>query len=390
MHTGEYVFSQVMGCVSRYDFNRCAARYGGGRRVRSLTCREQFLAMAFGQLCFRESLRDVVTCLGAHREKLYHLGFRSEPRRSTLADANERRDWRVFRDYAELLIGEAKALYAAAGDSLPDIDGAAYAVDSTTISLCLKLFQWARFDGESASVKLHLGLRLGCNIPAFFSISEGTRHDVRFLDSVSPEAGARYVMDRGYVDFARFGRIHCAGAFFVTRAKAGMRFSRAVSRPCDRAAGVVCDQEIRLTGATTSKAYPDRLRRIKYRDAETRKTYVFITNDMEADALTVAALYRSRWQVELFFKWIKQHLAVKSLWGRSENAVRAQICVALCTFLIVAIAKRRLGIERESYEIMQILSVSLFDKTPLVELFSRRPAKVEIGENENTAQLRCF
>lgn len=390
MHTGKYVFSQLMGCLAPHQFDRCAARYGGERRVRRLSCREQFLAMAFGQMSFRESLRDVVTCLGAHREKLYHLGFRGPVALPTLARANERRDWRICRDYALLLIEEARALYADGLGDAPDLDGAAYAVDSTTVDLCLSLFPWARFADARAAVKLHLGLRLGGNIPAFFHISRGTEHDVNFLDLIELEAGAHYVFDRGYLDFGRFHRIHRAGAFFVTRAKGNLSFARLSSMPADRSSGVICDQAIRLDGRLTRKLFPGRLRRVKYRDAETGNVYVFITNNFAADATSVAALYRRRWQVELFFKWVKQHLSVRTFWGRSTNAVKTQICIALCTFLIVAITKRRLGIERDSYEILQILSVSLFDKTPLVELISRHPPQKSVDDAKNSAQLRCF
>ncbi|MFA5750456.1 MAG: IS4 family transposase [Candidatus Shapirobacteria bacterium] len=390
MHIGEYVFSQLMSFVSTYKFNQCVTRYNGELRVKQLTCREQFLAIMFGQLAFRESLRDIVVCLTAHREKLYHLGFRSLMTLSTLARANERRDWRIYRDYALLLIEEARALYIDDRDAISELDGAIYAIDSTTIELCMSLFPWAKFSDARACVKLHIGIRLSGNIPAFFHISKGTMHDVNFLDMVLFEVDAFYVMDRGYIDFKRFYRIQLAGAFFVTRAKVNLSRTRMYSNPVNKELGVICDQIIRLDGYRASKDYPEKLRRIKYRDTTTGNVYVFITNNFTVDALTIANLYKSRWQIELFFKWVKQHLSVKTFWGRSMNAVKTQICIALCAFLVVAIMKKRLGIERDSYEILQILSVSLFDKIPLVELISKHPLQKSDDAIQNGAQLRCF
>lgn len=370
MHQGKFVFSQIMESVVRYDFNQCVLRYEGERRVRIFSCWEQFLAMIFGQLSFRESLRDIVVCLEAQREKLYHLGFRTVVRRTTLADANEERDFRIYRDYAEVLIQEARRLYADDASTILDLEGAIYAIDSTTIELCLNIFPWARLKKKRASIKLNIGLELKGNIPAFFDISSGKEHDVHFMDRIEYEAHAYYIMDRGYLDFKRLYTIHRADAFFVTRAKDNMVFRRLYSNVVDKTSGVKCDQTIRLTGYKTAKHYPEKFRRIKYVDAETKQVYVFLTNQFDIKAKTIAELYKNRWQVELFFKWIKQHLSVKCFWGRSENAVKTQICIALCAYLLVAIMKKKLKIKRSSYEILQILSVSLFDKTPMITLVS--------------------
>lgn len=326
--------------------------------------------MAFGQLAFRESLRDIVICLEAQREKLYHLGFRSVIRRATLADANEERDWRVYRDYAEILIKEAQRLSVDDAPAILDLEGAVYAIDSTTIELCLRIFPWARLKKKRASIKLNIGLELKGNIPAFFDISSGKEHDVHFMDRIEYEMGSYYVMDRGYLDFKRLHTIHEAGAFFVTRAKDNMAFRRLYSNIVDKTTGVKCDQTIKLTGYQTSQFFSEKLRRIKYVDAETGQAYTFLTNQFNIPAETIALLYKNRWQVELFFKWIKQHLSVKSFWGRSANAVKTQICIALCAYLLVAIMKKKLRVDRSSYEILQILSVSLFDKTPMKTLVS--------------------
>ena len=370
MHQGKYVFSQIMDHVRQYDFNQCVHRYDGERGVKSFSCWEQFIALSFGQLSFRESLRDIVVCLGAHREKLYHLGFRSTLVRTTLAYANERRDWRIYRDYAELLVKEARPLYARDPSFSHELNGTIYVLDSTTIELCLTLFSWARVSTERATLKLHLGLDLKGNIPAFFHISDGKYADVTYLDLLKYEPGAYYVMDRGYIDFTRLFRIHAAKAFFVTRSRGGIRWQRLYSHPVNKRAGIRCDQTIRLTTSDGKKHYPDNFRRIKYFDQETKHTYVFFTNDFTSSATTVAMLYKHRWQVELFFKWIKQHLSIKVFWGRSLNAVKTQICVALCAYLLVAIMKKKLNIERNSYEILQILSVSIFDKKPMSTLIS--------------------
>ena len=390
MYDGSYVFAQVMERLPRHDFDACVARYHGEKYAKNFSCREQFLAMAFGQLAYRESLRDVVTCLSSHRSKLYHLGFRNAVAKTTLARANEKRNWRIYRDLALVLINEARTLYLDEPNIADDIHGSCYAIDSTSIELCLSLFSWAPYVSTKAAVKLHLGLDIRGSIPAFFDMTSGKVNDVNFLDFVSFERGAFYIMDRGYLDFGRLHAIHSAGAFFVTRAKHNMLFKRRYSNPVDATAGVLCDQIIFLTGKGTRGKYPDTLRRIKYRDAETGHVYVFLTNNVSASASSIALLYKNRWQIELFFKWIKQHLKIKTFWGQSENAVKTQICIALCAYLIVAILKKRLGIQRNLYEILQILSVSLFDKSGLVELFSRADLQRSVKSFENTLHLFDF
>jgi hypothetical protein len=371
MHQGKYVFSQIMAGVVRYQFNQCVARYKGEYWVKNFSCWDQFLALTFGQLTFRKSLRDIVVCLSAYREKLYHLGFRSVLRRSTLADANERRDWRIYHDYALILIAEARRLYADDKTFALEIDGAVYAVDSSTIELSLNIFPWARLKKKRASIKLNVGLELHGNIPSFFAITGGKEHDVYFLDSIEYEAGAYYILDRGYLDFTRLFAINQAEAFFVTRAKNNWSFHRLYSRPTDKATGVRCDQVVKLSGYYQVKGYPDKLRRIKYFDAEAKRYYVFVTNNFELAPEVIAELYKNRWQIELFFKWVKQHLSIESFWGTSANAVKTQICVALIAYLLVAILKKNLRIDRSSYEILQILSISPFDKTPVIKLVSQ-------------------
>jgi hypothetical protein len=370
MHQGKFVFSQIVNEVVRYQFNQCVARYKGEYWVKNFSCWEQCLALTFGHLSFRESLRDIAVCLGAHREKLYHLGFRSPLARTTLADANEKRDWRIWRDYTQLLIGEARRWYTDDQPALLDLDGTVYVIDSTTIELCLRIFPWARLVKKRAAIKLHLELSLAGNIPSFFDFSSGKEPDVFFLDRIVFEPGAWYIMDRGYIDFARLHAIHRAGAFFVTRAKDNLSFRRLYSHPVDVSTDVCCDQTTVLKGYQARKDYPEKLRRIKYYDSETNRYYVFLTNNFDVDAQTIADLYKHRWQIELFFKWIKQHLSVRVFWGRSENAVKTQICIALSAYLLVAILKKKLGIKRNSYEILQILSVSLFDKMPISTLIS--------------------
>lgn len=390
MYQGKYVFAQIMEQVVRYEFNQCVSRYGGEGHVRLFSCFDQFLAMAFGQLCFRESLRDICVCLQAHQDKLYHLGFRCSMVRTTLAYANEHRDWRIYRDYAQVLIGKARIVYVNDPAFNDEISGTVYVLDSTTIELCLSLFAWARVHEERATVKLHLGLALKGYIPAFFYLSDGKMSDVAYLDSLIFEPGAYYVMDRGYIDFRRLFRIHDAKAFFVTRLKKDIRWRRIYSKPVDKKTGVRCDQIIALTTKESSTNYPEKLRRIKYVDKETNQTYVFLTNDFKSKAETIAQLYKNRWQVELFFKWIKQHLSIETFYGRSENAVKTQICIALCVYLLVAITKKNLQIDRSSYEILQILSVSLFDKKRLVELISETPLQTSDENNEKQLNLLGF
>ena len=387
MYIALYVFSQVMERLPRRTLDRCIARYQGERYAKRLSCREQFFAMAFGQLAYRESLRDVVACLSSHRTKLYHLGFHDAVAKTTLARANELRDWRIWRDLALALIKEARLLYCDEPAIADDIKGACYAIDSTSIELCLSLFPHFPYMATKAAVKLHLGLDIRGSIPAFFDMTTGKVNDVNYLDLVQFEAGSFYIMDRGYLDFGRLHAIHRAGAFFVTRAKYNTRFARRHSNHVDRTAGVLCDQVIFLTGMKTTEKYPDTLRRIKYRDAETGRVYVFLTNSFTVSAASIALLYKHRWRIELFFKWIKQHLKIRTFWGRSENAVKTQICIALCTYLLVAILKKKLGIRRNLYEILQILSVSLFDKSGLVELFSVVDVQKSVKSFENMASL---
>ncbi len=387
MNIGNYIFTEVMSYIPRRSFDHCVRRYQGERYTKSFSCRDQFLALAFGQLAYRESLRDIVVCLSSHQSKLYHLGFNSYTVLPTLARANEKRDWRIYRDFAQVLITQARALYIDEPDIASDVSGACYAIDSTSIELCLSIFPWALYQKTAGAVKLHLGLDIRGSIPAFFDMTTGKVNDVKYLDDISFEVGAFYIMDRGYVDFGRLYRIHTTGAFFVTRSKHNMRFTRRYSRTVDITTGVLCDQIIFLTGTDTGEKYPDTLRRIKYRDVETGHTYVFLSNNLQVSAHSIALLYKNRWQIELFFKWIKQHLKIKVFWGQSENAVKTQICIALSSYLMVAIMKKRLGIKQNLYEILQILSVSLFDKNSLVELFSRVALQSPVKGSENMASL---
>ncbi|MEQ1916754.1 MAG: IS4 family transposase [Gallionella sp.] len=369
MNLGKTLFAQIMEYIPWTSFARIVARYGGDSRVRSLSCTEQFRAMAFAQLTYRESLRDIETCLFANQTKLYGMGFRSPIRRSTLADANEGRDWRIWADLAALLIRRARKLYC--NDSFGiDLGNTVYALDATTIDLCLSLFPWAPFRSAKAAVKLHTLLDLRGNIPAFIHISDGKTHEVNVLDILPIEAGAFYVMDRGYLDFARLFALHQTGAFFVTRAKRGMDARRVYSMPTDRTTGIICDQRIVMNGFYISQDYPEQLRRIRFKDPESGKTLVFLTNNTALPALTIAALYKSRWQVELFFKWIKQHLRIKRFIGNSENAVKTQIWCAVSTYVLIAIVKKELQLDASLYSLLQILSVSVFEKTHISQAFA--------------------
>jgi hypothetical protein len=364
VNTGKTLFAQLMEFLPWKTFGRIVARYGGDDRVRTLSCGEQYRAMAFAQLTYRESLRDIETCLSVQASKLYHMGLREPIRRSTLADANESRDWRIYADLAQRLIAQARKLYATEDLGL-DLTNTVYALDSTTIDLCLSVFPWAQFRTTKAAVKMHTLLDLRGNIPSFIHVSDGKLADVHALDLLLPEPGAIYVMDRGYVDFARLHALHQAGAFFVTRTKSNMNAHRVYSAPTDRTTGIICDQSIALDGHYTSKNYPEHLRRIRFRDAEFGKTLVFLTNHFALPALTIAALYKNRWQVELFFKWIKQHLRIKQFYGTSENAVKTQIWIAVSVYVLVAIVKRRLGLDASLYTLLQIFSVTLFEKIDL-------------------------
>ena len=387
MNTGKTLFAQLMEFLPWKTFGRIVARYGGDDRVRTLSCGEQYRAMAFAQLTYRESLRDIETCLSVQASKLYHMGLREPIRRSTLADANESRDWRIYADLAQRLIAQARKLYATEDLGL-DLTNTVYALDSTTIDLCLSVFPWAQFRSTKAAVKMHTLLDLRGNIPSFIHVSDGKLADVHALDLLLPEPGAIYVMDRGYVDFARLHALHQAGAFFVTRTKSNMNAHRVYSAATDRTTGIICDQSIALDGHYTSKNYPEHLRRIRFRDAEFGKTLVVLTNHFALPALTIAALYKNRWQVELFFKWIKQHLRIKQFYGTSENAVKTQIWIAVSVYVLVAIVKRRLGLDASLYTLLQIFSVTLFEKIHLKQALTIEEYKPD--SSQITKQLNLF
>jgi Domain of unknown function (DUF4372)/Transposase DDE domain len=364
MNVGKTLFAQVMEFVPWKTFGRIVERHKGDAGVRTLSCADLFRVMAFAQLTWRESLRDIEACLAANQTKLFHMGMKALPARSTLADALERRDWRIYHALAQRLIARAKALYAQ-DPSVLELDASVYALDSTTIDLCLSLFDWAPFRSTKAAIKLHTLLDLRGSIPTFLHISDGKLHDVNVLDILPIEAGAFYVMDRGYVDFTRLYAMHQAGAFFVTRAKQGMDARRVYSSPTQRSTGVICDQRVMLNGFYSAKAYPEHLRRVRFKDPESGKTLVFLTNNTVLPALTIAALYKGRWQVELFFKWIKQHLRIKRFLGTSENAVKTQIWCAVATYVLIAIVTKELQLDASLYTCLQILSVSIFEKTEI-------------------------
>ncbi len=366
MHTGKTLFAQVMDFLPWKTFHRIVTRYRGDHRVRTLSCAEQFRCMAFAQLTYRESLRDIEVCLSAQAAKLYHMGLRKPVSRSTLADANERRDWRIYADFAQRLITQARKLYAADSFGV-DLSNTVYALDATTIDLCLSMFPWAPFRSTKAAIKLHTLLDLRGAIPSFIHISDGKLHDVNVLDLLVPEAGAFYVMDRAYLDFERLHALAQMGAFFVTRTKSNMDARRLYSAPTERSTGLICDQTIALNGFYSSQHYPQHLRRIRFKDPETAKTLVFLTNHFKLPALTICALYKSRWQVELFFKWIKQHLRIKRFFGTSENAVKSQIWIAVSVYVLIAIIKKRLNLDVSLHTLLQILSVTVFEKIELTQ-----------------------
>jgi hypothetical protein len=368
MNTGKTLFAQIMDFLTWKTFHRIVARHGGDKGVRSLTCAEQFRAMAFAQLTYRETLRDIEACLLAQAAKLYHMGFRAPVARATLANANESRDWRIWEAFAGRLIIQARELYLSEDLGL-DLTNTVYALDSTTIDLCLSVFPWAHFRTNKAAVKMHTLLDLKGSIPSFIHVSDGKLHDVHALDLLELEPGAIYVMDRGYVDFARLYALHLAGAFFVTRAKSNMNWHRVYSMPTDRTTGIICDQHIALDGFYTQRDYPAQLRRVRFNDPNTGKTLIFLTNQMTLPAATICALYKNRWQVELFFKWIKQHLRIKRFFGTSENAVKTQIWIAVSVYVLVAIIKKKLQLDASLYTLLQILSVTLFEKMPLQQAF---------------------
>ena len=387
MYAGKIVFSQLVDHLPMHSFRRCVERYHGHYKVQSFSCLDQYLCMAFAQLTYRESLRDIEACLRAQRAKLYHMGIRGHVSRATLADANEKRDWRIHADFAQALIGIARRLYVDDPFGV-DLDNTVYALDATTIDLCLTLFPWAPFQRSKAAIKLHTLLDLRGNIPAFIHITTAKWNDSWVLDELTPEPGAFYIMDRGYIDFARLHRLNRQAAFFVVRGHVNFRFRRLYSHPIDKQTGLICDQTIVITGRRSATHYPDKLRRIKYRDAETENTLVFLTNNLTLPALTIARLYKSRWQVELFFKWIKQPLRIKRFFGNSENAVKTQVWIAVSVYVLIAIIKKRLGIDASLYTILQVLSVTVFEKTPLLHVLSEAEHTEESHTSYN--QLNLF
>jgi hypothetical protein len=369
MNKGRTELSQIMELVSHNEFNRCVERYGGNRRVRRLSCWDQFLAMTFAQLSYRESLRDIEVCLNAHHNKLYHCGLSAPIKRSTLAEANENREWRIYRDLAQSLIDVARPLYADVELGI-DLDATVYALDSTTIDLCLTLFPWAVFRKAKGAIKLHTLIEVPSSIPVFIHITHGKTHDLKALDVLVPEPGTFIVMDKGYVDFLRLYSLHLALTFFVIRSKKDLKFRRRYSRPVDKSTGLRSDQTIMLTGPKSQTLYPDPLRRVSYFSEEIDKHFVFLTNNFNVTALTIAQLYHKRWQIELFFKWIKQHLRIKQFFGTSVNSVKTQIWISICVYVLIALLKKRLGLQQSVYTILQVLSVSLFEKKPILSLFA--------------------
>lgn len=388
MNIGSYVLAQFTGIIVRHEFSKCVQRYNGDYKVKDFSCWNQFLCMIFGQLTHRESITDILTCLNANKSAVYHMGIKQVVAVSTLTRANEKRDFRIYADFASYLLKITKPLYMKENDFVLELDNTVYAFDSTTIDLCLSTFVWAKFRKTKAAVKMHTLLDLRGNLPTFIYITDGKVHDVNALDVIPFEKNAFYIMDRGYVDFDRLFTIAQLGSFFVVRAKANLKFKCVKSRKIDKASGLRCDQDIRLLTKKSAKEYPQYLRRVKYYDKETGQTLVFLTNNFWIDAITVAALYKQRWQVELFFKWIKQHLKIIAFWGFSENAVKTQIWIAVCTYLLIAYLKKQLDSELSMYEIQQILSVSIFSKLPLDELLTNTSRNFEINDSFN--QLTIF
>jgi hypothetical protein len=387
MYQGQTIFSQVMDFLPMHNFRQCVNRYNGNKGVKKFSCLDQFMCMAFAQLTYRESLRDIECCLRSVQRKLYHMGIRSKIARSTLAYANENRDWRIYCDFAQVLIHIARKLYADEDFGL-ELEETVYALDASTIDLCLSLFPWAKFRKTKAAVKLHTLLDLRGNIPTFIAITDGKVHDVNILDELIPEPGAIYVMDRGYLDFTRLYTIHQGGAFFVIRSKSNTRFSRVYSHRVDKSTGIQCDQSITLSGFYPKKEYPEKLRRVKFFDVEKKRRFNFLTNQFALPAITIAELYRSRWQIELFFKWIKQHLRIKAFYGTSENAVKTQIWIAVSVYVLVAIIKKRLNLDQSLYTILQVLSITLFEKMPLYQILDTSDYKNKI--TSPYIQLKLF
>ena len=389
MNQGRTVFSQLLNFLPDREFRRCVARYGGDARPRGFSCWDQYLSMAFAQLTYRDGLRDIEACLRSLGGKLYHMGFHGRVARSTLADANDAHDWRIYADFAQVLVGIARPLYASDPIGV-DLDQSLYALDSTTIDLCLSLFPWAKFRRHKAAVKMHTLLDLHGNIPTFISITDGKVHDVNILDEILPEAGAIYVMDRGYVDFERLYVFTLSSAFFVVRTKSNVVLQRRYSHPVDKSTGVRSDHTVILTAFDSAMVYPDALRRVSYLDVETRKRFKFLTNNFVLAALTIAQIYKSRWQVELFFKWIKQHLRIKAFYSTGENAVKTQIWIAVSVSVLVAIVRKRLGLQASLYQILQILSVTLFEKTPILQALQSSDSQEELPGPDNQLILFDF
>jgi hypothetical protein len=388
MNQGKYVFAQIFEFVSHNDFIKCVEKYDGDYKTKHFSCWKQFLCMAFGQLTHRESLSDTILCIGANSKKLYHLGIGRAISKSTLSKANENRDWRIYQDYGLLLISQAKVLYQDTSQLEIDIRNNVFDIDSTLIDLCLTLYPWAKFRKHKAAVKLHTMIDAKTSIPEFIHISDGKMHDVNVLDMITFLPDSFYVMDRGYLDFKRLYRIHKAGAFFITRTKRGFNFKRIYSARVDKETGIKCDQTIKLLGFYVSQDYPEKLRRIKYYDKETDKTLIFLTNNFEVTAIEIAMLYKHRWFIELFFKWIKQHLKIKSFWGESPNAVKTQIWIAISVYVIVLILKKKLKLGQSTYEILQILSINIFDKDPINQLFTK--SDLQNFKEQNYNQLKLF
>jgi len=387
MNSGRTIFAQLLDHLPSYEFQKCVIRYRGDSHLRGFSCLDQLLAMTFAQLTYRESLRDIEACLRSISGKLYHMGFRGKVARTNLAAANEAHDWRIFADFAQVLIGIARPLYASDPIGV-ELDQSLYALDSTTIDLCLSLFPWARFRKGKAAIKMHTLLDLHGNIPTFISITDGKVHDVNILDEILPEAGAFYVLDRGYIDFERLFVFTLSLAFFVVRSKSNVKLQRRYSHPVDKSTGVRSDHTVILTAVDSANVYPDPLRRVTYVDLETNQRFKFLTNNFTLPALTIARIYKSRWQVELFFKWIKQHLRIKAFFGTSENAVKTQIWIAVSIYVLVAIVRKRLGLEVSLYQILQILSVTLFEKTPILQALQPFDSQGDFGDSAN--QLILF
>lgn len=388
MNQGKTVFAQLMSFVPFYEFKKCVERYDGDHRVRSFTCRQQFLVMSFAQLTYRESLRDIEVCLKAMSSKLYHSGISQHVSRSTIADANESRNWKIYADFAQVLILQARELYKTDNEFLQSINQVAYALDSTTIDLSLGLFPWARFRKNKAAVKLHTLMDLSGSIPTFIHVTEALSHDVKFLDVITFEAGAVYVSDMAYISYERLYKIHQSNAFFITRCKTNMACRRVYSRPVDKATGVKYDQSVALENPIPKKLYPELLRRIKYTDPETKKSFIFLTNNFDHEPITIALLYKERWKIELFFKWIKQHLRIKAFYGNSPNAVQSQVWIAISTYLLIAIIRKKLNIDQNIYTLLQAFSISLFEKKPVNQLFEKMDYTLERSGDAN--QLNLF